>query len=231
MQAAPRRRSSGMHGRRNQTLDYAGSWKPVDRQDEIMSKGVKHRSNHANQDSKDPCPGIHVVAKPIGPACNLNCEYCFYLEKKALFGPREDYRMPDDVLAAFIRGYIEAQPTPAVEFVWQGGEPTLLGMDFFKRVVRLQKSLAGQKTITNSLQTNGTLLTDKWCAFLKKHGFLVGIQFPYGMNVKFKYYLSEFHKQDFVDGSGNKPYEGLHSQVFYFSLSYLMFKNLDFYEY
>jgi hypothetical protein len=66
---------------------------------------------------------------------------------------------------------------------------------------------------------------------LIQHGFLVGIQFPYGMNVKFKYYLSEFHNQDFIDGSGNKPYEGLNSQVFYFSLSYLMFKNLDFYSY
>jgi uncharacterized protein len=164
-----------MHGRRNQTLVCAGSWKPVDRQDEIMSQGVKPKSNNANQDSKDPCPGIHVVAKPIGPVCNLNCEYCFYLEKKALFGPREDYRIPDDVLAAFIRGYIEAQPAAAVEFTWQGGEPTLLGIDFFKRVIALQKPFTRRKTITNSLQTNGTLLTDRWCAFLKTHGFLVGI--------------------------------------------------------
>ena len=64
-----------------------------------------------------------------------------------------------------------------------------------------------------------------------QHGFLVGIQFPYGMNVKFKYYLSEFHNQDYIDGAGNKPYAGLNSQVFYFSLSYLMFRNLDFYSY
>jgi hypothetical protein len=64
-----------------------------------------------------------------------------------------------------------------------------------------------------------------------QHGFLVGIQFPYGMNVKFKYYLSEFHNQDYIDGAGNKPYAGLNSQVFYFSLSYLMFKNLDLYTY
>jgi uncharacterized protein len=140
-----------------------------------MPQDLKPESTHGNKGGEDPCRGIHVVAKPIGPACNLNCEYCFYLEKKALFGPREDYRMPDDVLAPFIRGYIEAQPTPAVEFVWQGGEPTLLGMDFFKRVVKLQKPFAGRKTISNSIQTNGTLLTDKWCAFLKKHGFLVGI--------------------------------------------------------
>lgn len=119
--------------------------------------------------------GIHAVAKPIGPACNLNCEYCFYLEKQALFHPGEQFRMSDEVLAAFITNYITTQPTPAVEFVWQGGEPTLLGIDFFKRVIELQKPFAGQKAISNALQTNGTLLTDKWCRFLKEHNFMVGI--------------------------------------------------------
>jgi uncharacterized protein len=115
------------------------------------------------------------VAKPIGPACNLNCEYCFYLEKQALFGPGEQYRMSDKVLSAFITNYVSSQPTPEVAFVWQGGEPTLLGIDFFKRVVQLERPLARLKTISNSLQTNGTLLTDEWCAFLKKHNFMVGI--------------------------------------------------------
>jgi len=119
--------------------------------------------------------GIHVVAKPSGPACNLACEYCFYLEKQALFEPGEQYRMPDHVLSAFIAKYISSQPTPVIEFVWQGGEPTLLGIDFFKRVVDLQKSFTKCKTITNSLQTNGTLLTKDWCRFLKRHRFLVGI--------------------------------------------------------
>ncbi len=119
--------------------------------------------------------GIHVVAKPIGPVCNLACDYCFYLEKKALFGPGEQYRMSDEVLRAFITNYITAQPTPVVEFVWQGGEPTLLGIDFFKRVIAFQRPLAGAKKIRNVLQTNGTLLTDEWCLFLKKHDFMVGI--------------------------------------------------------
>jgi uncharacterized protein len=119
--------------------------------------------------------GIHIVAKPIGPACNLNCEYCFYLEKQALFSPGEQYRMSDDVLSAFITNYITSQPTPIVEFVWQGGEPTLLGMDFFKRVIELQRPFAKQKTIKNSLQTNGTLFTAEWCQFLKKNNFMVGI--------------------------------------------------------
>jgi len=119
--------------------------------------------------------GIHVVAKPIGPMCNLNCEYCFYLEKQALFGAGEKYRMSDDVLSAFIANYITSQPTPVVDFVWQGGEPTLLGIDFFKRVIELQRSFAKQKTLHNALQTNGTLLTDDWCDFLKKNDFMVGI--------------------------------------------------------
>jgi len=119
--------------------------------------------------------GIHVVAKPIGPVCNLKCEYCFYLEKEALFEGGEQNRMTDDVLRAFIGGYISSQPTPVVGFVWQGGEPTLLGIDFFRRVIEYQKPFIGTKTITNSLQTNGTLLTSEWCAFLKKHNFMVGI--------------------------------------------------------
>ncbi len=119
--------------------------------------------------------GFHFVAKPAGPACNLNCEYCFYLEKKALFGSGEKYRMSDEVLAAFIKKYITSQSTPVVEFVWQGGESTLLGLDFFKKVLELQKPFSARKAIRNSLQTNGTLLTDEWCRFLKKNDFIVGI--------------------------------------------------------
>ncbi len=116
-----------------------------------------------------------MVAKPMGPVCNLNCEYCFYLEKEVLFPPSEKYRMTDDILRAFIGNYVSSQATPLVEFVWQGGEPTLSGIDFFKKVVELQKPFIGMKTITNSLQTNGTLLTDEWCTFLKQHNFMVGI--------------------------------------------------------
>jgi uncharacterized protein len=119
--------------------------------------------------------GIHVVAKPIGPACNLNCDYCFYLEKQALFGGGKNCRMSDAVLSAYITKYITSQPTPEVEFVWQGGEPTLLGIDFFTRAIELQKPFAKRKKLVNSLQTNGTLLTDEWCTFLKQHNFLVGI--------------------------------------------------------
>jgi uncharacterized protein len=136
---------------------------------------VTCQKEDTNTRNKGSGHGIHVVAKPIGPACNLNCEYCFYLEKQALFGPDENFRMSDDLLSAFITNYITSQHTPIVEFVWQGGEPTLLGIDFFKRVIELQRQFSETKTITNSLQTNGTLLNDEWCAFLKKHNFMVGI--------------------------------------------------------
>lgn len=115
------------------------------------------------------------MAKPSGPICNLNCDYCFYLEKKALFNGNNNCYMSDNVLKTFIDKYINSQTTPVVEFVWQGGEPTLIGLDFFKRVVELQIPYLKQKKITNSLQTNGTLLTDDWCEFFKKYNFLIGI--------------------------------------------------------
>jgi len=136
----------------------------------------KHVEN-INPDTytKNSMTGIHVVAKPIGPVCNLNCEYCFYLEKEALFGPGEQYRMSDAVLAAFINNYVAAQPTPEVAFVWQGGEPTLLGIDFFRKVIELQRPFASGKKISNAIQTNGTLLNEKWCDFLKKNNFIIGI--------------------------------------------------------
>jgi len=140
-------------------------------QKEEMEAEQKSVSEH----NEVTAQGIHVVTKPMGPVCNLNCEYCFYLEKQALFGPGEQYRMSDKVLSAFITNYIASQPTPVVEFVWQGGEPTLLGVDFFKRVVELQRPFMKQKTISNALQTNGTMLTEEWCRFLKKHNFMVGI--------------------------------------------------------
>lgn len=119
--------------------------------------------------------GIHILAKPIGPRCNLDCEYCFYLEKQALFPKDEDYVMSDEVLRAYINKYITLQPTPVVSFVWQGGEPTLLGLDFYKRVIQLQRPFTEKKEITNSLQTNGILLDDYWCKFLKENNFLVGL--------------------------------------------------------
>lgn len=115
------------------------------------------------------------MAKPIGPICNLGCRYCFYLEKENLFGANESFRMSDEVLETFIRQFIEAQDTPEISFAWQGGEPTLLGVDFFQKVTGLQRKYADGKRIVNAFQTNGTLLDDAWGSFLAEHRFLVGI--------------------------------------------------------
>jgi uncharacterized protein len=121
---------------------------------------------------------FHILIKPIGAICNLNCSYCFYLEKEALYPQKSahrDFRMSDTVLKNFIRQYIAQQNSPEIHFAWQGGEPTLMGLDFFRRVVALQSQYKGGKTIHNALQTNGILLTDEWCAFLRDQEFLVGL--------------------------------------------------------
>lgn len=118
---------------------------------------------------------FHVIAKPIGPICNMDCTYCFYLEKENLYPDKKQWRMSEDVLENFIKQYIQTQSVPQISFTWQGGEPTLLGVDFFKKVVELQKIYADGKTIINSFQTNGVLLTDEWCGFFKENNFLVGL--------------------------------------------------------
>ena len=103
---------------------------------------------------------FHIMTKPIGPLCNLDCEYCFYLEKEVLYPEKSDFRMSDEVLENYIRSYIEAQPTAEVSFAWQGGEPTLLGVKFFRKVVELQKKYGEGRQISNGFQTNGILLDD-----------------------------------------------------------------------
>jgi uncharacterized protein len=125
--------------------------------------------------SGPPRQGFHVMVKPTGPLCNLDCRYCFYLEKERLYPGASDWTMPDEVLEAFVRDYIAAQDVPVVTFAWQGGEPTLLGLDFFRRVVGLQKRYADGRRIENALQTNGVLLDDEWAAFLAEQSFLVGL--------------------------------------------------------
>ena len=119
--------------------------------------------------------GVHLMAKPVGPVCNLDCSYCFYLEKEALFPPRERFSMSDEVLRAYIQQNIDNEPSPEVLFTWQGGEPMLRGLDFYKQAWAWQQELAGGKTIRNALQTNGVLLDDDWCVFLAEAGFMVGL--------------------------------------------------------
>ena len=115
------------------------------------------------------------MTKPRGAICNLNCAYCYFLKKESLY-PRSDFYMSDDVLENFTRQYVQAQKGPQVTFAWQGGEPTLMGLDFYKKAVDYQKKYAPQGVrIENTLQTNGTLLDDAWCEFFKDHNFLIGI--------------------------------------------------------
>jgi uncharacterized protein len=118
---------------------------------------------------------FHVMTKPIGPICNLDCKYCFYLEKQKLYPGKSNFRMPDEVLERYVRAYIEAQDVPEIAFAWQGGEPTLMGLEFFKRAVEFQKNYADGKRITNAFQTNGTLLDDAWCEFFRVNEFLIGL--------------------------------------------------------
>jgi uncharacterized protein len=120
-------------------------------------------------------PAFQVMLKPSGAQCNLGCEYCYFLKKAGMY-PGSDFRMSEQVLESFTRQYIQAQRVPQVTFAWQGGEPTLMGLDFFERAVAYQQQYAppGMR-VENAIQTNGTLLDDAWCAFFKQHGFLVGI--------------------------------------------------------
>jgi serine-type anaerobic sulfatase-maturating enzyme len=119
--------------------------------------------------------GFHIMTKPIGPICNLDCAYCFYLEKEKLYPGTKQWAMEDTTLERYVRAYIEAQPGDEVHFAWQGGEPTLLGVEFFERVVALEQRYAGGKQIHNALQTNGTLLDDRWGGFFAENKFLVGL--------------------------------------------------------
>lgn len=118
---------------------------------------------------------FQVMAKPSGASCNLRCTYCFYTEKEGLYDGPARKKMPLNVLESFIRQYIEIHDSQKVQFAWQGGEPTLLGVDFFQSVVSVQKKFAGDKTVSNTIQTNGILIDDEWCRFLKKNNFLVGL--------------------------------------------------------
>ena len=117
-----------------------------------------------------------TMAKPVGPVCNLDCGYCYYLSRRGLFPRGERFRMRPEVLEAHIRAVIEAGPGPVVQLVWHGGEPTLAGLDLYRRVVELERRhLPEGWTCINNLQTNGTLLDDAWCAFLAENGFTVGL--------------------------------------------------------
>ncbi|MBI4247289.1 MAG: radical SAM protein, partial [Candidatus Rokubacteria bacterium] len=117
-----------------------------------------------------------VMAKPGGAICNLACRYCYYLAKERLYPRGEVFRMADELLEAYIVQHIEATPGPLIAFEWHGGEPTILGLDFFRKVVALQRRhQPPDRQIVNGIQTNGTLLDEAWCRFLAGERFLVGL--------------------------------------------------------
>ena len=137
--------------------------------------------------------GFHLMAKPSGPACNLDCAYCFYLEKEALFDKRATRRMSPEVLEAYTRSTIAATPADQpVMFTWQGGEPTLLGIPFYQKALELQRTYGAGRVIENSFQTNGTLIDEDWAAFLADNRFLVGLSLdgPAEVHDRYRRYTS-----------------------------------------
>ena len=118
---------------------------------------------------------LYVMVKSVGSVCNLSCDYCYYLEKSKLYKEAKNHVMSEDLLEKFIDEYINSQTMPQVLFTWHGGEPLMRPISFYKKAIELQKKYARGRTIDNSIQTNGTLITDEWCRFFKENNFLVGV--------------------------------------------------------
>jgi uncharacterized protein len=118
---------------------------------------------------------FHILAKPTGAICNLNCSYCFFLAKEHLY-PDSRFRMTDEVLESYLHQYLAAQRIPRATIAWQGGEPTLMGLDFYRRSIEYEQKYArSDMTVERTLQTNGTLLDEEWCTFFREHNYLVGL--------------------------------------------------------
>ena len=120
-------------------------------------------------------PRIHVLAKPSGATCNLACSYCFFLDKELLY-PNSNFRMTEETLEIYIRQLIESHRSQQVTVSWQGGEPALMGVDFYRNAIEFPEIYKRPgMTFENTMQTNGTLLDDEWCEFFKENDFLIGI--------------------------------------------------------
>jgi uncharacterized protein len=128
-----------------------------------------------NKQEQKAIQAFHVMAKPAGSRCNLNCDYCFYLKKNKLY-PNSTLRMPNEVMEQYIRQTIQAHTSPTVTIAWQGGEPTLMGLDFFRQATEvIKQNIRPGMTVENTLQTNGVLINEEWCKFFHDYNFLVGI--------------------------------------------------------
>jgi uncharacterized protein len=146
-----------------------------------------------------PSREFQIFVKPVGPLCNLDCYYCYYLEKTHLYPDVRSFRMPVDILEEYIVQHINASTDRVISFSWHGGEPTIAGLDYFKKIVDLQrKHQPDGKRIMNGMQTNGTLLDDRWCKFLADEDFAVGVSID-GPR--------EFHDRYRLTGDGKSTFE------------------------
>lgn len=142
-------------------------------------------------------PVFHLLAKPSGSTCNINCTYCFFLSKEALY-PNEKSRMSQETLEEYIRQLLEAHSTPEVTIAWQGGEPTLMRLDFFREAVEIAEKYKGPgQTVRHTFQTNGILLDDDWCEFFKEHDFLIGLSIDGPRDIHDKYRVDRAEKGTF----------------------------------
>jgi len=137
------------------------------------------------------------MTKPVGPICNLNCRYCYYLEKEKLYPSGASFQMSPDLLEEYIRQSIASQSVPEISFAWQGGEPTLLGVEYFRQIVAFQKKHAAGKCISNALQTNGVLLDDEWCEFFTANNFLIGLSLDGPRELHDRYRVDKAGKSSF----------------------------------
>ncbi len=138
---------------------------------------------------------FQVFVKPVGSICNLGCHYCYYLKKEHLYPDGESFRMPDDILEEYIIQHIDAYPDPVIRFSWHGGEPTVLGLDYFRKIVALQrKHQPSNRRITNGIQTNGTLLDEDWVRFLAAEGFAVGLSLDGPQEIHDRYRVTKGQK-------------------------------------
>lgn len=165
---------------------------------------------------EDRPPAFHLLAKPTGATCNLDCAYCFFLSKEMLY-PGSRFRMADELLEAYIRQLIEAHSTPEVYVAWQGGEPTLMGLDFFRRSIALQEKYRKPgTTILNTIQTNGTLIDAEWARFFREHNFLVGISIDGPRDVHDRYRVDKGQQPTFdkvLRGLGHLREQGVEYNV------------------
>lgn len=137
-----------------------------------------------------------IMIKPAGSTCNLDCSYCYYLDKAVQYGGREAVMSPE-LLEMLVRQYCEACEADELSFCWHGGEPLLLGVDFFRKAMELEAKYSGGRKVNNTIQTNGTLLNAEWCRFFAKNGFLVGISLDGPKDIHDSYRLSKSRKPTF----------------------------------